>query len=702
MKASNNTAQSNTELPAVELKPKDVNFTWEQMHFTENVNQVENFVFEAVTKLPEYSTEFADAFPVLEVKGSKDAKLQPNNVYALVYKRNLPIRLKEILVYSKTHKFHDAPLAFALTPISNMDDHPHFVVILPKPSGKSLKQLVEAGIRLDENFIYKKLLPPIARELEELHQHGIVHGRINLDSVFIDQEGNVRLGECVSAACGFNQVAFFEPVERAQCQAYGKGGGDAKVDCYAIGILIHALLTGHNFWEMETSEMIRKKLHRGTFDFLVNNAVVTGRIAELIKGLIVDIPEMRWGLNVVQMYISDMGYSAVAQSDLNYLNRAIVFNNRECYSKRALAHELASNWDAARAFIKSDKIKKWLEHVSSEEKFYDYLDLLASGSSTRGVLQKAFSSEEEGLIKVLMALDPLGPIRIRDLSFQKEGIGLALLQAVNDSMNDRVQLISGFLLSNVIAIYEGVKLFYPNIDISANVYNIKKCSDFMLKTSNGFGIDRCLYELNHTLPCLQPGVIDGFVLSGSDFFKYIEQSADVAQQVICNRAVGGFLASKMLLNDEVKIKELYSYEAITKTRAYQTLILFTYAQKHINLDKIPNIARALANHLQESIDVVFKSKTLKNNFIKKLHDASKSGIVGDIAKVVCNTDFYTKDADGYARALRRGAEIAYEIFSYNDRTLLFHDTKRKSLNLAIKFSYVASLFMLLSLILRGI
>lgn len=702
MKNDNISLQNNGEIVDSFANKYSNNFAWEHLHFTENENQVENFVFEAVVKLSEFSTDFADAFPVTEIKNQTNTILTPESLYVLVFKRNVPLRLNEILNYGKNHNAHDAPIAYGLTRITNLEGCPYFVVVLPKPRGKNLKQITEAGVRLDENFIYKKLLPPVTEELKILHERGIIHGRINLENIFIDQDGKVRLGECISDLCGYSQVAFFEPIERAQSQPIGRGEGGPEVDCYAIGILIHALLTGHNFWELEVNDMVRKKLHRGTYDFLVNHALISGRIGELVKGLTADIPDVRWGIKMVESYMHDSGFNFLAPTDLNYFNRAIIFNHKECYSKRALAHELVVNWENAKSFIRTDKIKKWLEPIVAEEKFYDYLDLISSGSSTRGILQKAFDSDEEALVKVIIALDPLGPIRIRDISFQKAGIGAMLIHSVNNSQGDRIQLISGFLMSNIISIYDGIKQFYPNIDILKNTQSIKKCSEFMLKNSIGFGIDRCLYELNPTLICQYPGVLDGFILSAQDFFKYIEQSSVLAQQVVCQKPVGGFLASKINLKEEIKIKELFSYETITKTRAYQTLMLLVYAQKVMKIPKIPNIAQAIANQLQEVIDTIFRGKSIKANFIRKLQEAAKTGSIGDIAKVICNTELYRKDADGYAKALRRGAEIAFEIFSFNDRTLLYHDTKRKSLNLALRFSYLASLFMLLSLILKGI
>jgi serine/threonine protein kinase len=654
--------------------------------------------YEILTNSPisSLTTEFVTAYDVQEIS-TNGTVINEDKYYAIVHHNNFPARLGEILILKKFNVDNFIyPVEYGVCPIG-INETMHFVTILPKVIGKPIRKIIEAGVKLDQNFILNKILEPLLKVLKLLHQSGITHGSINPDNIYINENAEFTLGNCISEICGYSQSAFYETVSRAQALKYGKGNGSNSDDYYSLGMTVFYLLTGKDITNTDDLEIIRSKLYLGTYAFLNELSTLNGNMSDLIKGLVVDNAEIRWSYTDVESLLQRRSYNINNVVDKSFTSRAIVFNGREHYSRRSLAHDLTANWDLAKDFVKTDKIKKWLEASISEEKV---LEAIETVNLTKILGNKLFSSDDEKLIKYIIILDPEGPIRIKNVAFHKDGIGPVLVFSINYGLTDTTKIIANALFIQMFSIYESLSTIFGKPEYHQHLIQLNRCSDFIKRTEMCFGLERCIYDLNPTLPCQSHVIKNEFCIGVEDILKYIEDHDIPFEELTNKKNISCFIASKLGIFSDIKQKELDEFPTIQKSRAYQFLGLLATAQKYTKTSKLPNITETLKNSVLEVLNIALKSNSVKKIFFDKLHNAAKSQDLIQFQKMASNPDFIRNDIKGYGDAIRRGAEIAMEIYGYNNRSSIDYDIRKKSLKLAIRFSYVLCSFIVVTIILQ--
>lgn len=675
-----------------------------KLNLSPDEDTIGNFKIDVSNKIVEFSNEFVNAYRVQHISIVDGSPTQQDDeLYALVFNKSYPFRLREILSlrnYSGDNML--SPISYGITQISNANGELFFCCIMKQGTGRSLKSLIAAGIKFDENFILTKLLRPVLDSLNHIHQCGAIHGCINPDNIYINENGLITVSECISEMTGFSQTPFFETTERAQAQSWGKGRGDEKVDYYALGTTIYALLSGKDFSGYDAKEIVKLKLHQGTFEFLSANHNMSSKMADLVRGLVIDDPELRWTYIDIDMLAQGRNYSTQNLVDSSYQSRAIIFNSKEFYSRRALAHEFTQNWDAAKEFIKGDKLKKWLELSTQDEKFSELFSafMLNYSALKQGSGQKVFQADDEKLARVIILLDPQGPIRFKNVSFHKSGLGAFLLHSINNSLSEVTHVLAGSLVANLYSVYEYMDSFMPGLSYGTDLLQIHKCADYIRRPELGFGVERCVYELNPTLACQSHIVKSDFCIGIADTLSYLNDGHVSFDEIMSKKNLACYLAAKTHIVEN-KLKDIAQYPAVQKSRAYQFLQIISSAQKISRLARIDHLVGTIKDALQDVLDVNLRSSAIKKEFHESLNNAVKSGSAIDLLKAAMNTELLEKDYDGYAKALRRGAEIAYEIFSYSNRGTMEYDIRRRSLKLAVKFSYIVSAFILITILLKS-
>jgi serine/threonine protein kinase len=127
------------------------------------------------------------------------------------------------------------------------EDNGRPYIVMEWLQGTDLKQAVEAG-RLPN--LHQKLVVvlQLAKALEHIHAHGIVHRDIKPQNVILDAQGQVKLIDFgISKREDFSRtqsgVALGTPYYMAPEQLRG-GRADSRVDIYSFGVLLYELVTG--------------------------------------------------------------------------------------------------------------------------------------------------------------------------------------------------------------------------------------------------------------------------------------------------------------------------------------------------------------------------------------------------------------------------------------------------------------------------
>lgn len=135
-------------------------------------------------------------------------------------------------------------------------DHPHLVrvreqldvngtayVVMDYAQGRPLSQLLPAAGTIEESEL-ARYLRPVAESLMAMHEAGVVHGSLGLDSVVVTEDGVPQLlGLAVPARDVFGTVAKpgFAPIEQYSASS---GLATRRTDVYSLGALLYRCVTG--------------------------------------------------------------------------------------------------------------------------------------------------------------------------------------------------------------------------------------------------------------------------------------------------------------------------------------------------------------------------------------------------------------------------------------------------------------------------
>lgn len=122
-------------------------------------------------------------------------------------------------------------------------------------SGQSLRELLNFRKKLDADYAASLLLK-VCAALKEAHRHGIVHGGIKPDNVFLNQknilkvtdfviEGEIKESLQQKAKFVLERQAYISPEE-----LLGNAAGVSS-DIFVLGLLLHEMLTGKEYFSGE-------------------------------------------------------------------------------------------------------------------------------------------------------------------------------------------------------------------------------------------------------------------------------------------------------------------------------------------------------------------------------------------------------------------------------------------------------------------
>jgi len=674
-------------------------FSRQMLNLSSTPNVIGDFVIEMNNPIPSKNTKFADAYLASYNKSERFGEY-----YALIFKRNLPIRMQAILSLSGGQvPGLITPVIHGVVPISSLDNREHFAIVLPLHNWKSLQDILEDGMVFDEEFIIKRFLPFILGSLNFLHKNAIIHGNINPSNIFINQNDELYLGECYSEITGFSQSALFETVERAEAIPFGKYDGIEKTDYYALGVTIFVMMTGKSLKEAYYKEIIADKLRLGTYGLLIEKEYIKGRLADIVKGLVHDDQNKRWSFLQVESVLRNQSYSFEDFHDDNIISRAIVFNDKEFYSPRALAYELSQYWDLAKEYIQTDKIKRWLQSSNNHTKMLSILDGMKSMmSSARMMGQKHFADDDELLIRTLIVLDPYGPLRANSVVFFKDSIKLLLLSSIVGGQNETIQIVVNTILSGIYDVYDRLGSSYNHTLFSAGLSEVRKAAKTLAKTDLGYGMDRFIYEMVTTLPCQDVVVKKYFCVSHHDVLMALEEQHISFDDISSRKSLVAFLAARMPEGSvDSMIKGLQIFPALYKSKAFQISSYLALAQYHGKIESLPHLLVTVQDELKGLIAQHMHGNTLREQVMQKIDEAAETGSIAALVRAAASVPLLLQDAEGYKNAHNTAKTISYQInFYQQNRYDLNMSTYHKALRTAVNISYIMLILICLKILLQ--
>jgi len=381
---------------------------------------------------------------------------------------------------------------------------------------------------MPERQILDVLVPHVMNVFRDLERIGFTHRAIRVDNLFFADEDRTEfvLGEAVTTPPGSDQPTVYEPLESANANIYGRGNGTLLFDTYALGVMILHLLTGQlPRQDLSADALFTAKLEHGSFTALTEDITLSSRVHLLLTGLLHDDPKRRWNLETLERWREIMHDRPQPGRGERRGLSAIAFLGKDYNSPRLLAQALTWDPKAAVKLLENDKLANWARNSLKDTEIADMISEVKPSSI--GTSKGHKRDEMTATTQLISLLDTEGSLWFKGIAFAWGGLGPVLAYAFMKDP-DGMKATLAELLGN------GVLLTVATNDDDWSVLKRRgwlsmskasDCFEFMKNQQQlGFGLERCLYELNPTIACLSPNLVGSDIKTLSQFIEIAEKN----------------------------------------------------------------------------------------------------------------------------------------------------------------------------------
>lgn len=632
--------------------------------------------------LTDYCSDFAQAYSVID-KSEKDE----TSSYCLIYNEGAPIRLHVINALKSISNQHIiTPLASEICHISSLDQY-RFVVVLNKPKGQTLASFIESNGPSSEEFIAKTLILPLASALDALDGLDVMHGCVNPNTIFIDPSTRfVTLGECVSTTSGYSQHEPYEIVGRSVTSALGKGEGNVSADYYALGVIaLFAQLGRAPLEGVDEDTILISKLTNGTFNTLLKNADLSPSLTDLYRGLLNDKDIMRWSASQLKDWAKGKYFNLVRIPPPVEATRSISFNEVQYFNRQALAHALFREWKIAKKFLREDKLTKWIEGSVGNPELAAQLRQVQKITSVGRLVTGIFDLDDELVARSIYLLNPTGPFQFKNISINPNAFGNMIAYEFSKKRLEASQTIA-FAMANRFFGYLETVTEREEQDEKL-LWHLRNSIEFIGKTNLGFAIERCLYELNPGLPCQSPMVSSAFPANSRQLLEALDELCKKNSEVYpMDRHIAAFIASRINLNNDIRIKGLIDHPKMSNNRHIQATALLMQAQKESGIKALKGLASVMAQHLHSLVDSIH-GKAYKKELTDNINKVANEGSLISLYRVISDPQILIADQRGFDEAKRQYMQLETQLCKLKGKNTAANLGYYYGLRLAVVVAY---------------
>ncbi|PIR33215.1 MAG: hypothetical protein COV36_03035, partial [Alphaproteobacteria bacterium CG11_big_fil_rev_8_21_14_0_20_44_7] len=249
--------------------------------------------------------------------------------------------------------------------------------------------------------------------------------------------------------------------------------------------------------------------------------------------------------------------------------------------------------------------------------------------------------------KVLVILDPMAPIRHRNIAAQVDGLGAVLANAWENKNQYELQTFSEMLRLNL-ADFKATKDVYT--EKFSDRWLLQKLNNFITKTEYGFGVERCLYDMNHGLPCQSEMLIKHFIIDINQLLYFLNDNASrLSSYEPVDRHIASFLASKMdvttdlTANIQLRLPERSMMDQISK------LTLLAFAQRKAEIPKLAGLASWITARMENIVNTI-SNKKLRKEFKSDLERVARMGDLTKLVEIIAKGEHFRRDYEGLREA----------------------------------------------------
>jgi serine/threonine protein kinase len=558
-----------------------------------------------------------------------------------------------------------------VVPWPESGDH-RLVLIFERPPGPRL--LPSRGVEFEpmkELEIINRVMAPVTTAMDQLDAMDMTHGAIRPTNIFMTRVKTslAVLGENASAPLNFHQPVAFLPIELAQAQPAGRGGGTIADDVYALAVTVLTLLLGRDpAIGRDDTALLAEKMEHTSYIALAGHHRLPSVLREPLRGMLDDRPELRWSLNDLKAWLSDRRLKVPQHVQGERAQRAFILNGKPFYQSRALAHQIAVEWNKVKLEDKGHEILTWTRRSLGDDNLGDMvLGVMEQSdrddSTADGMINLAFAA------RMSMALDYRGAIRYGGVSAHMDGIGPML--AVHYKDGEVLRSLAEMMLEDLPAFRQRTP--GEDSDLEKPVLNryLRQMARHLKNPRIGFGIERVLYSLNPLQYCRSPLVIDQKIMRVEDLLPALEKISGRSHQgPPIDRHIAAFVASHLRIELESMLA-MASDEKNPENVMLGILGVMGALQGQAGGGAAyPGVARWVGRYLKSVVES-FHHRMWREKVANEIPALVKRGDLAALYSYLANGEIRSRDRNGFAQAVaefdRMTAEISYlKSFGLND------------------------------------
>lgn len=608
--------------------------------------------------IPELSTPSGAAFV------ATDRRDPSRQLFALVCTPGLPPRLRAAGIL----RGKDVRNLLPLVEYDVVDWPPLgqrcMIFVYERPLGGRLAELLASdGKVINEHDIQHLVIEPLAAAIQEMADFDVPHRAIRADNLFFldSNHQTLVLGDCLTAPPGFNQPPAYEIITRSMAAPAGRGHGDLGDDLYALGVTLAFLLQQESpVAGMSDEELVYGKVERGSYATLCGSGRIPLLLLEPLRGLLSDIPDERWGIPELQLWIDGRRMTPIQKRATPKPESRFTFAGHHHMAPRTLAYTFSRNVPDAARILREGQINPWLRRsISKVEVAAEVLrtvDMsIAHGNDPRG-------SDDMLVAQVCILLDPDAPIRYKGYSFMPEAFGPAL--AFELMRRGNTKICSEILDRDIASMW-----FHGRTSVGSPLLPLLRLFERMRgnfqKRGPGYGIERCLYELNPTLACQSSLIVGDYVVEIEDLLPALDRAANRENTKIppMDRHIAAFIAARFDHDTEKHLKAL-SDDSESKN-IEGMLSLLALVQWRLGPTAVFALSSWIGGLLGPAI-ASYHSRTARRDIEHEIPRLVRQGSLPELFDLIDNADQRLKDERGYEMAIDEFIQAETEIRDIED------------------------------------
>ena len=627
--------------------------------------------------------------PNAQAFAATDSDAPGQSFVALVCRPDLPQRHHVATGLEERHV--DGLLKVQRTGVVEIDEGHRSFMILDRPLGGRVMDMTVRNRGIPEPVVTERLLPVMIAALDGLEHIGLTHRRIRPENIYYLDKGQqvFVLGEGFSEPPGYSQPTIYETVERSMAHAIGRGEGDNGPDLYAMGVSVALLLRGSDPTAGKTDRQIQElKMTQGSFVTLVGDLRMTGPTEKLLRGLLCDDVAERWSIEDTKGWAWGSARSLRHKPSAVRARRPLKIGGEDIFYDRMAAWKIASLGDTATEFVKQGGLVAWIRSSLGDEKRAAFVaDAIDQAQSDN------IQANDLLVTRICGALDADGPVRYRGLAICNDGFGAATASALGTGDLKLQNTLAELFRSNYLAGWESSqKMTRENAGGNINYADLTR---WMENAAPGFGLERCLYELNQSTPCLSPMIITFGALNLGSVLQSINAAIVEAGETveIFDRHVAAFVAARS--EDAAKLVPALSVSVGDPAERSLTLLgLFGAMQESSGCGALINLAGRMESRLTPILDL-YNSKARRKAMSEQAHLYAAVGDLVGMFGVVGDRKVRRQDQQESGKAAAEYAELGRELTALESgSTRITRELRQSGYKMATIFGAVVLVFSL--------